>query len=182
MTNRTMRGAQGFALALLAMAQLGTPGFAQTAEQSDNLVAKKAVWSVFAEGTPKECWGFSTPKATVVTLDGKEVSANRGEIGLFITFRVGQTGGEIAYSAGYTFAEGTSVDVAIDGESYKMPIIKDGFAWPASVEDDAKLLAAMQKGSEATLTGRSSKGKEVKDTFSLSGFTAAMTEAESQCK
>jgi invasion protein IalB len=183
MINRKMRGARGLAVALLAMAQLGTPGFAETtAGKSDSLVATKTAWSVFADGTPKECWGVSKPKKTVVTLDGKEVTANRGEIALFITFRVGQTGGEIAYSAGYTFAEGSSVEVAIDGETYKMPILKDGFAWPASVDDDAKLLAAMQKGSDASLTGRSSKGKEVKDTFSLSGFTAAVTEAESQCK
>lgn len=183
MTNRKMRGARGLAVALLAMAQLGTPGFAQTAEgQSDNLVATKTAWSVFVEGSPKECWGVSKPKETVVTLDGKEVSANRGEIALFITFRPAQAGGEIAYSAGYTFAEGSSVEVVIDGATFNLPIIKDGYAWPASVEDDAQLLAAMKKGAEATLTGRSSKGKEVKDTFSLSGFTAAMTEAETQCQ
>jgi invasion protein IalB len=183
MTNRTLRGALALTVALLTMAQLGAPAFAQTtAGTSDNLVTTKTAWAVFVEGEPKECWGMSQPKETVVTLDGKEVSASRGDIALFITFRPAQAGGEIAYAAGYTFAEGSTVEVVIDGSAYQMPIIKDGYAWPASPEDDAKLLAAMQKGANATVTGRSSKGKTVKDTFSLSGFTAAMTEAEGRCK
>ena len=69
----------------------------------------------------------------------------------------------------------------IDGATFEMTT-KGEYAWAASVEDDAKLLAAMQKGAEATLTARSAKGTQTKDTFSLSGFTAAMTEAEGQCK
>ena len=182
MTNRTLRGALALTVALLTMAQLGAPAFAQTtAGTSDNLVTTKTAWAVFVEGEPKECWGMSQPKETVVTLDGKEVSASRGDIALFITFRPAQAGGEIAYAAGYTFAEGSTVEVVIDGATFEMTT-KGEYAWAASVEDDAKLLAAMQKGAEATLTARSAKGTQTKDTFSLSGFTAAMTEAEGQCK
>jgi hypothetical protein len=32
------------------------------------------------------------------------------------------------------------------------------------------------------LTGRSGRGTQTRDTFSLDGFTAAMTEAEARCK
>ena len=183
MTNRTLRRALGFAVALTTLAQLATPSLAQTTTgTSDTSGASKTAWAVFAEGTPKECGGMSQPRKTVATLDGKEVTAKRGKVALFVTFRNGQTVGEIAYSAGYAFAEGSIVEVVIDGTKFEMPIIKDEFAWTANAAEDAKLMAAMQKGGEATLTGRSSKGKQLKDTFSLTGFTAAMNDAESRCK
>jgi hypothetical protein len=40
----------------------------------------------------------------------------------------------------------------------------------------------MKAGTTAVLSGRSGKGTETKDTFSLRGFTAAMTDAETRCK
>ena len=182
MTNRTLRGALALTVALLTMAQLGAPAFAQTtAGTSDNLVTTKTAWAVFVEGEPKECWGMSQPKETVNTRDGKEVSVKRSDILLFVTFRPGQAVGETSFAGGYPFAEGSTVEVVIDGATFEMTT-KGEYAWAASVEDDAKLLAAMQKGAEATLTARSAKGTQTKDTFSLSGFTAAMTEAEGQCK
>lgn len=71
--------------------------------------------------------------------------------------------------------------VDVDGSAYEM--FTDGeWAWPASPEADATLLAAMKAGTQATLTARSGKGTQTKDTFSLRGFTAAMTEAEARCK
>ena len=54
--------------------------------------------------------------------------------------------------------------------------------WAANAEDDAKVLAALKKGGSAVLTARSAKGTQTQDTFSLRGFTAAMTEAGSRCK
>ncbi|MEM6375482.1 MAG: invasion associated locus B family protein, partial [Pseudomonadota bacterium] len=55
-------------------------------------------------------------------------------------------------------------------------------AWPASTSDDAKIVAAMKRGTDAVLTARSSRGTVTKDTFSLLGFTAALDEADSRCQ
>ena len=41
------------------------------------------------------------------------------------------------------------------------------WAWAASPDDDAKVLAALKKGSSAVLTAKSAKGTQTKDTFSL---------------
>lgn len=174
MTNWMTRALFGAALVLTA----GT-GFAQTT--SDNLVATKTAWSVFAETSPKECWGVSKPKKSVNTRDGKPVSVKRSDVLLFVTFRPGQAGGETSFTGGYTFADKSGVDVAIDGQTFKLTT-KGEWAWAATPDDDAKLLAALKKGSEATLTAHSGKGTQTQDTFSLSGFTAAMTEAASRCK
>ena len=165
--------------ATLASAMLVAP--AVFAQESTNLVATKTDWSVFAEDSPKECWGVSSPKETVNTRDGQPASVKRSDILLFITFRPGQTGGETSFTGGYPFAGGSTVTINIDGTKFDM--ITDGeWAWAGSPDDDAKLLAALKKGGSAVLTAHSAKGTQTQDTFSLRGFTAAMEEASGRCK
>jgi len=154
--------------------------FAAMAQESSNRVAVTSDWNVFAEENPKECWGVTVPKETVNTRDGQPVSVRRGDILLFVTYRPGAPG-EVSFTGGYPFAEGSTVSVDVDGKGFEL--FTDGeWAWPASPEQDAALLAAMKAGTQATLTARSGKGTQTQDTFSLRGFTAAMTEAETRCK
>ena len=54
-------------------------------------------------------------------------------------------------------------------------------AWSASDQEDAKIITAMKRGAEATVTGFSSRGTKTEDTFSLFGFTAAVEDAETRC-
>jgi hypothetical protein len=165
---------------LLCVAALALPPSAAVAQESTNLVATMTDWSVFTEESPKECWGVSKPKETVNTRDGQSVSVRRGDILFFVTFRPGKPG-EISFTGGYPFASGSTVEVVVDGQPYQL--FTDGeWAWPGSAADDAALLAAMKAGTTAVLSGRSGKGTETKDTFSLRGFTAAMTDAETRCK
>ena len=165
---------------LLCVAALALPPSAALAQESTNLVATMTDWSVFTEESPKECWGVSKPKETVNSRDGQPVSVRRGDILLFVTFRPGKPG-EISFTGGYPFAGGSTVEVAVDGNAFQL--FTDGeWAWPGSAEDDAKLLAALKAGTNATLTARSGKGTETKDTFSLRGFTAAMEDAGKRCQ
>ena len=162
---------------LVAGLALGAP--ALQAQESQNRVATMTDWSVFAEESPKECWGVSSPKETVNTKDGKPVQVRRGDILLFVTFRPG-VAGEISFSGGYPFAGGSTVKMDVDGTTYEL--ITDGeWAWPGTKEDDAAILAALKKGTTAVLTARSGKGTQTKDSFSLRGFTAAMEEAAKRC-
>ena len=164
----------------LALAAITLAGAAAQAQESTNRVATMTDWNVFTEESPKECWGVSKPKETVNSRDGQPVSVRRGDILLFVTFRPGKPG-EISFTGGYPFAGGSTVDVSVDGNAFQL--FTDGeWAWPGSAEDDARLLAAMKAGTTAVLSGRSGKGTETKDTFSLRGFTAAMTDAETRCK
>ena len=173
-----MKAALGGAiLAVMATGGMAVPGLAQ---ESTNQVAVKTDWSVFTEESPKECWGVSAPKETVNTRDGAPVSVRRGDILFFVTFRPGK-GGEISFTGGYPFAPGSAVQVNVDGAEYQL--ISDAeWAWPASVDDDANLLAALKKGQQAVMTAKSGKGTQTQDTFSLRGFTAAMEEAAARCK
>ena len=171
----------GRTLAVAAITFAGVAALAPvSAQESTNRVATMTDWNVFTEEEPKECWGVSKPKETVNTRDGQPVSVRRGDILLFVTFRPGKPG-EISFTGGYPFAGGSTVEVSIDGTPYQL--FTDGeWAWPGSADEDAKLLAALKAGTSASLTARSGKGTQTQDTFSLRGFTAAMTEAETRCK
>jgi hypothetical protein len=158
---------------------LSVMGFGAIAQESTNQVAVMTDWSVFAEKDPKECWGVSSPKETVNTKDGQPVSVRRGDILLFVTYRPGAKG-EVSFSGGYPFAGGSTVTLDVDGTSFDL--FSDGeWAWSGGPTDDDAILAALKKGSAATLTAHSAKGTQTKDSFSLRGFTAAMEEAAKQC-
>ncbi|MFD1913254.1 invasion associated locus B family protein [Halodurantibacterium flavum] len=173
MTSWVVRGIGAGLMTLMASAAM--------AQQSTNRVASNTDWSVFVEESPRECWGVSSPKQVRNTRNGQPADVRRGDILLFVTFRPGAGArGEVSFTGGYPFADGSNVEVRIGSETYQL--FTDGdWAWPANAEDDARILAAMRRGSEAVLTARSARGTQTQDTFSLMGFTAAMTEAENRC-
>ena len=172
MTRALMAATVGFGLGAL-----GTQ--AAMAQESTNRVATMTDWSVFAEESPKECWGVSSPKETVNTRDGQPVQVRRGDILLFVTFRP-TVAGEISFSGGYPFAGGSTVGLDIGGT--KFDLFTDGeWAWSGSKDDDAKIIAAMKSGSSAVVSARSGRGTQTKDTFSLNGISAALDEAAKRC-
>lgn len=171
----------GITGAILAAVMLAGPAAAQ---ESNNRVAADTDWSVFIEDEPaKECWGVSAPKSWTAQRDGNDVTddVRRGDILLFVTFRPGAgDAGEISYTGGYPFADGSTVSMQVGSDSFDL--FTDGeWAWAGGPDEDAKIVTALKKGASAVLVGRSSRGTQTTDTFSLLGFTAAMTEAENRC-
>lgn len=168
---------RGVTLLAASLAFAGMAG----AQASSNRVAAKTDWSVFVEGSPKECWAVSTPKNTVNTKDGKPTDVRRGDILLFVTYR-GAGAGEVSFMGGYPFAPGSTVDVAVNnGQKFKLFTDGEG-AWTGSPDDDAKLVGALKSGADVTLTAHSARGTQTQDRFSLMGFTAATNEAATRCK
>lgn len=164
----------------LAPTLSATPVSAQ--QTSTNQVAAKTDWSVFEDKNPRECWAVSSPKETVNTREGRVVAVRRSDILLMAFFRPGAgVTGQITFTGGYPFAPGSTVNLSIDGNSFEL-FAEGEWAWPASPADDAKILTAMKRGSKAVLSARSSRGTKTTDTFSLSGFTAAVEDAEKRCK
>ncbi len=151
------------------------------AQESTNRVAVETAWSVFVDGTPRECWAVSAPSETVNTRDGRAVSVRRGDILLFATYRQGQAGGpEISFTGGYPFAPNSTVDVTIGTDTFAL-IVDGEWAWAGSPEDDANILASMRRGQNAVLVARSARGTRTQDTFNLFGITAATEEAQRRC-
>jgi hypothetical protein len=155
---------------------LAGPAIAQT---SENRVAANTDWSVFVETSPKQCWAVSAPKETVNTRDGRVVAVQRGDILMFVSYSDSQKG-VVSFTGGYPFAPGSTVDVQIGNDRFQL-FTEGDWAWSASEQDDASLVAAMKRGSNAVLTARSSRGTQTRDTFSLLGFTAAVDDAAARC-
>lgn len=154
---------------------------AAMAQESDNRVAANTDWSVFVESDPTECWAVSAPKETVNTRDGNIVAVRRGDILLFVFHRPGASvDGQVTFTGGYPFAGGSTVSLEISGTSYEL-FTEGEWAWPATPEDDARIVAAMKRGADAVLTARSGRGTVTRDTFSLLGFTAAAEDAARRC-
>ena len=166
---------------LLVCAAFAMTGSFAAAQESTNRVAAETDWSVFVDEGPKECWAVSAPKETVNTRNGQVVSVNRSEILLFVFDRPSAgVKGQVTFTGGYPFASGRPVTLQIDGQTFNMST-KGEWAWPPSSADDAKIVAAMRRGSKAILTAQSSRGTKTVDTFSLLGFTAASTKASQLC-
>ena len=176
-------------IATLCMAAMATTAYSQT--ESSNRVSSNTDWSVFTEDSPKECWSVSAPKETVNTRGDRVVAVSRGDILLMVFYRPeAKVKAQLTFTGGYPFAEGSTVNLKVGDSSFELFIKnvidqktkeKVGWAWPASESDDAKVVTALKRGSQATLTARSSRGTQTKDTFSLLGFTAAIEDAEKRC-
>ncbi|MDO5641395.1 MAG: invasion associated locus B family protein [Paracoccus sp. (in: a-proteobacteria)] len=174
MTITTLRGAA----AILAVAA-GLTGAAQ-AQQSTNVVATEGDWTVFAGSSPRECWAVSPPKSSRNTRDGQPVEVSRGDIRLYVAYRPGGSG-EVSFTGGYPFRPGSTVSVDVGGQKFDL-FTEGENAWTGSSADDARLIAALRAGANATLTAVSSRGTQTVDTFSLSGITAATNAARQNCQ
>jgi hypothetical protein len=178
-----------FTGALAAASLIAFGGSLQAQEESTNRVSAETDWSVFVEEDPRQCWVVSQPTGTVNTRDGSEVQVNRGDILMFVSFWPGQERmGEVSFTGGYPYPDGHIVTVEIGSDRFEFYTEnrdvdggRTGFAWSASPEEDARLIAAMKRGADAVVTGVSQRGTTTRDTFSLMGFTAAVEDAETRC-
>ncbi|MEL6572725.1 MAG: invasion associated locus B family protein [Pseudomonadota bacterium] len=167
-------------LTLVAALTLGQA--AQAQDESSNRVAANTDWSVFVEDDPQECWGVSAPKESTNTRDGQAVEVRRGDILLFVFYRPGASvTGQVAFTGGYPFASGSTAQLSIAGTTFEL-FTEGEWAWPATPEEDARVVAAMKRGADATVVARSGRGTRTEDKFSLLGFTAAVEEAERRCE
>ena len=155
-------------------------GFAQL--DSDKRIGQKRDWSVFKDENPTQCWAVSVPdRPAENTKDKRKVSVKRGDIQFMVQYSpTDKVRGQVSFTGGYTFAEGSTVNLNIDGKKFELSTNGE-WAWPIDAAADTKVVAAMKKGQSAIFTARSSRGTATKDTFSLLGFTAAVEDAAKRC-
>lgn len=142
-------------------------------------------WSVYVDENPKVCFIVSQPTKSEARRNGQVVTVSRSEIRFHISVIPGQgVAGEPSFLAGYPLKPDGAVKLEIGAVNFAMfpdASVHAEYAWPAPA-DDAKLIAAMQKGADAVVTGVSKRGTTTIDTFSLRGFTAAIEKALELCK
>lgn len=163
-------------LVVFAMAALAI--LATNAVAADKPLGTFKTWSAmtFDEDAATVCMMWSQPEKSEG--DYKK----RGEIFAFITHRPGDREiNKVSFETGYTFKESSDVRVTIDGTAYTL--YTDGStAWSSDVKDDTRMVNAMRAGRTMVMEGVSSRGTRTRDTYSLSGFTAAHNAINKACK
>ena len=135
-------------------------------------------WTAYTmtDQTGRVCYMFSNPT------DMLPKGVNRGEVFFLVTHRPGaDVVNEISIQTGYTFRKDSTVDAAIGSTKYDMFTELDG-AWLRTAEEERKMIESMKKGSTMKVSGFSNRGTNTKDTYSLSGFTAAYNAISRACK
>lgn len=139
-----------------------------------NLISFTAIseenWKLTKES--EYCFIQSTPITTDIP-DGKI----RGNYGILVYTMNNNPDLIVQISAGFNYKSIDSVIVKIDEGDYNFYTDEDT-AW---AKNDKKVIFAMKKGLKLITTGVSSKGTKVTDTFSLSGFTAAVNKLSNDC-
>ena len=118
------------------------------------------------------CFIQSSPIKTDIP-EGK----SRGDNGIIVYKMHKSSDLIVQISPGFDYGSVDSIEVKIDNINHDFYTDKD-VAWS---KDDKKTINSMKRGLEFVSKGVSNKGTTVKDTFSLKGFTLAISKLNNDC-
>jgi hypothetical protein len=157
---------------------LAVPAAAEPA----NLLGVFGNWSAFSSGSGASltCYALSKPRAT------QPHNAKRSAVYLMISdwpARKVKAEPQIVY--GYQAKEGGGAALGVGGDKFTFFIRnsgKDGSAWLQQLNDNVRLVTAMQGGVSVVASGTNTKGTKTSDTYSLSGFNDALAKIHAVCQ
>ena len=113
--------------------------------------------------------------------EGRGKYTTRGDAHVLVTHRpADKVKGEVSVSAGYPYKEGKDAEADIDGKKFKL-FTRGENAWAYDAAEDRAMVAAMKAGKQLIVRGTSSRGTATTDTYSLSGFSAALAAIDKAC-
>ncbi|MCF6325951.1 MAG: invasion associated locus B family protein [Devosiaceae bacterium] len=121
------------------------------------------------------CYISSQPQETL------PANVNRDPIHFLVVNRKGLgTLNEVQTLVGYPLASDSTPQVSVDGRGFDM-VVEGSAAWLASANDEKPFVDAMKSGTQMIVKGRSQRGTNTTDTYSLLGVTAAMEKIGQAC-
>ena len=165
-----MRRAVVAACVILALS--ATPAFTQEVK----LLQKYNDWAAYvSQGSPKVCFAVSQPRSSLPK------NVRRGPIYFYVSDYPGdKVSGEISVKMGYPFPPGGKVTMTIGKDKFEL-FTKDEGAFVEKPEDEAKILEALKVGSSMKVQGRSARGTNTTDNYSLSGTSGALERITKEC-
>lgn len=153
--------------------------FSFSAESAEDLesVGKFKDWETFTvtENNNKICFAQSIP----ILRAPKKFDRNPSR--LFISFRPAEdTKDEVSATSGYAFQKGKIVKAKTGKKTFDF-FSEEDFAWIRDIEIEQKFIKAMKKASRVMVIGRTDKGKQTIDHYSLMGFSKAYDTAKKNC-
>lgn len=173
MTTRTLSRFLILVLALFG----ATPAFAQTPQ----FLGTFRDWNVYKFEDPEQdqtiCYIASEPKKQEGNYTRRDPPA------LLVTRRSNpEVVDEVSVQPGYSYAEGSEVEVEVDRRSDYSLFTRGEHAWTKTRQDDQALINSMRRGTNLTVRGTSVKNTYSLDTYSLLGFTAAYEAMVAACE
>jgi len=168
-----------FLLGSLCAGLLATPALADAA----NLLGVFGNWSAFSTGTGSSltCYAMSTPKAK------RPASLKRTNPFLMVSDWPGRKiKSEPSINPGYEYKANVPVYLGVGGEKFEFFSRNDGksgSAWLRNLNENSKLISALSGGVSAVASGTATtKNTKTVDTYSLAGFSEAMTKVHAACQ
>lgn len=173
----TIRSLPSHAIGLLLCLLLSQSVSADTA----TLLGVSKSWKAFStsSGTDKVCYAIAQPASSLPK------KAKRNPVGFLINdwpSKKARAQPEIV--PGYKYKENSEVTVQVGSDKFTFFASNDGgtgSAWMNKNNEEARLIDAMQRGSQAVVTGVSARGTMTHDTFSLAGLGDALTKVHTAC-
>ena len=140
-------------------------------------IGKYKDWEAFAiiENNNKICFAQSVPILRAPKKFEREPSR------LFITFRPAENiKNEVSATSGYIFQKDKIVKAKSGKKTFNFSS-EENFAWIFDDEEEQKFIKAMKKASRVMIIGRTDKGKQTIDHYSLMGFSKAYDLAKKNC-
>ena len=140
-------------------------------------IGKFKDWETFTltENNNKVCFAQSIP----ILRAPKKFERNPSR--LFVSFRPAEDiKDEVSATSGYTFQEEKTIKAKSGKKTFDF-FTKENFAWILDIEEEQKFIKAMKKASRLMIIGRTNKGKQTIDHYSLMGFSKAYDAAKKNC-
>ena len=140
-------------------------------------IGKFKDWETFTvtENDNKICFAQSIP----ILRAPKKFERNPSR--LFISFRPTEDiKDEVSATSGYTFQKEKIVKAKTGKKTYDF-FSQEEFAWILDTKEEQRFIKAMKKASRVMIIGRTEKGKQTIDHYSLMGFTKAYGTAKKNC-
>ena len=151
--------------------------FSARSAEDPKSIGKFKDWETFTitENNNKICFAQSIP----ILRAPKKFERNPSR--LFISFRPTEDiKGEVSATSGYTFQKEKIVKAKTGKKTFDF-FTQENFAWILDTEIEQKFIKAMKKASRVMIIGRTDKGKQTIDHYSLMGFSKAYTAAKKNC-
>ena len=162
-------------LLVLLTVPLAAPWHGATA--ADKFLGVFTAWEARTSTVGKDqvCFMSSLPK------NSEGDYSKRGETSVIVThWPERKRFDEVSVVAGYSYKDGSKVEIVIDGQYYDLYTEADR-AWRYSAKEDLELVLAMRKGKTMVVRGTSTRGTLTVDTYSLDGFSAAHSAINRAC-
>ena len=151
--------------------------FAARSAEDLKSIGKFKDWEAFTvtENNSKICFAQSIP----ILRAPKKFERNPSR--LYISFRPSKDiKDEVSATSGYTFQKEKIVKAKTGKKTYDF-FSQEEFAWILDTEEEQRFIKAMKKASRVMIIGRTEKGKQTIDHYSLMGFTKSYNTAKKNC-